>query len=70
MAVHEIGHVLGLNHVPKNYSIMYAVYDQVGFQLPIFLYISQKSYGTVKYSRQPNDIFNTIIITILICDEY
>lgn len=29
VAVHEIGHVLGLSHVLRNYSVMYAIYSQV-----------------------------------------
>ncbi|XP_071551072.1 uncharacterized protein [Panulirus ornatus] len=37
VAVHEIGHVLGLAHVVRNYSIMYPVYEKalpnLGFEL-------------------------------------
>ncbi|CAL4082264.1 unnamed protein product, partial [Meganyctiphanes norvegica] len=28
VAVHEIGHVLGMGHVVRNYSIMYAIYEK------------------------------------------
>ncbi len=31
VAVHEIGHVLGLNHSLREYSIMYALYKDVAF---------------------------------------
>uniref|UniRef100_A0A6A7G9L7 Matrix metalloproteinase-14-like n=2 Tax=Hirondellea gigas TaxID=1518452 RepID=A0A6A7G9L7_9CRUS len=35
VAVHEIGHVLGLSHVLRNYSVMYAIYSQVRGELEL-----------------------------------
>ena len=32
VAVHEIGHVLGLNHTQRNYSVMYSIYIGVPIQ--------------------------------------
>ncbi|CAG5125753.1 unnamed protein product, partial [Candidula unifasciata] len=75
VAVHEIGHVLGLSHTNKSYSIMYAIYHGAG-QSPEFelswddRHDIQNIYGVCKGSfntvfdwvrRQPDNkfIYNT-----------